>query len=96
MAEDVLGLVTPGTHTYEKFIKPSELRSFFHDEMGGHQVWQVASGGADAVRDQVGETRGIVYDPLKSRWTLWGAKAGWGKEAGEGCNYMFHVRKRKA
>lgn len=33
MAENVLGLVTPGTHTYSKFLKPEELQSFF-DERG--------------------------------------------------------------
>ena len=33
MAESVLRLVTPGTHTYAKFIKPDELQAYF-DERG--------------------------------------------------------------
>lgn len=32
LAEDVLRLVTPGTHTYHKYLKPSELRDFFADK----------------------------------------------------------------
>lgn len=32
MAESVLRLVTPGTHTYSKFIKPEELRSYFEEK----------------------------------------------------------------
>jgi 2-polyprenyl-6-hydroxyphenyl methylase/3-demethylubiquinone-9 3-methyltransferase len=64
--------------------------------MGGHGVW-VKAEDADDVRDgEVGETRGIVYHPLEGRWRLWGgAKGTWGKGLGEGCNYMYHVRKRE-
>lgn len=29
MAEDVLRLVTTGTHTYSKFVKPDELQAYF-------------------------------------------------------------------
>ncbi|BGP16018.1 hypothetical protein JCM10213_005431 [Rhodosporidiobolus nylandii] len=32
MAEDVLRLVSPGTHTYHKYIKPSELVAFFEEK----------------------------------------------------------------
>lgn len=32
MAESVLRLVTPGTHTYSKFIKPEELREYFEEK----------------------------------------------------------------
>ncbi|GJN89283.1 hypothetical protein Rhopal_002262-T1 [Rhodotorula paludigena] len=32
LAEDVLRLVTPGTHTYHKYLKPSELCDFFADK----------------------------------------------------------------
>jgi len=29
-------------------------------------------------------------------WRLWGGAEGtWGKGLGEGCNYLFHARKRK-
>ena len=30
-AEHILRLVSPGTHTFSKFINPSELIEFFHD-----------------------------------------------------------------
>ncbi|KAK8849383.1 3-demethylubiquinone-9 3-O-methyltransferase [Kwoniella newhampshirensis] len=78
LAEDVLRLVTPGTHTYRKFVKPSELRRYVHSSMGGFDTWYKNEDGSDVRHDEVGETRGIVYDPIK----------------GEGCNYMFHARKR--
>ncbi|GAA6056804.1 hypothetical protein JCM3770_002810 [Rhodotorula araucariae] len=32
MAEDILRLVTPGTHTYHKYIKPQELGDFFREK----------------------------------------------------------------
>lgn len=32
LAENVLRLVTPGTHTYSKYVKPDELQSFFDDK----------------------------------------------------------------
>ncbi|BGP39924.1 Hexaprenyldihydroxybenzoate methyltransferase, mitochondrial [Rhodotorula kratochvilovae] len=32
LAEDVLRLVTPGTHTYHKYIKPQELSDFFAEK----------------------------------------------------------------
>lgn len=95
MAEDVLRLVTPGTHTYSKFIKPEELRQFVYNEMGGHEVWERNMDGSDVRHQEIGETRGIVYNPLKGGWDLWGgAEGSWGKGAGELCNYMFYARKR--
>lgn len=95
LAEDVLRLVTPGTHTYRKFVRPEELRRFVFGSMGGYDVWERPTGADDVRTDEVGETRGIVYDPLGGRWRLWGGTEGtWGKEVGEGCNYMYHVKKR--
>lgn len=96
LAEDVLRLVTPGTHTYKKFVLPEELKSFVHREMGGLNVWCPQHDGNDVhFREFVGETRGIVYDPLRSQWRLWGGASGtWAKELGEKCNYMYHAKKR--
>lgn len=54
MAEDILRLVTPGTHSYHKYLKPAELRDFFVREKG----W------ADF------ETRGCPYDPVAGKWRL--------------------------
>ncbi|WVF69851.1 3-demethylubiquinone-9 3-O-methyltransferase [Kwoniella sp. CBS 6097] len=94
LAEDVLRLVTPGTHTYRKFVKPSELRKFVYSDMGGFDTWHANENASDIRTDQVGETRGIVYDPLRGIWRLWGGVEGsLVKELGEGCNYMYHARK---
>jgi polyprenyldihydroxybenzoate methyltransferase/3-demethylubiquinol 3-O-methyltransferase len=95
LAEDVLRLVTPGTHTYRKFVRPEELRRYVFNEMGGHDVWERNLDASDVRKGEVGETRGIVYDPLKGEWRLWsGAEGTWFKGAGELCNYMFHAKKK--
>ncbi|WVQ97902.1 3-demethylubiquinone-9 3-O-methyltransferase [Kwoniella sp. CBS 9459] len=95
LAEDVLRLVTPGTHTYRKFVKPAELRKYVYSDMGGCETWYLNDNASDVRNDQVGETRGIVYDPLKGVWRLWGGVEGsLVKKLGEGCNYMYHARKR--
>ncbi|WVW78655.1 3-demethylubiquinone-9 3-O-methyltransferase [Kwoniella bestiolae CBS 10118] len=95
LAEDVLRLVTPGTHTYRKFVKPHELRRFVFSDMGGYDTWHKNEDASDIRSEEVGETRGIIYDPLAGKWKLWGGVVGstW-KEVGEGCNYMYHARKR--
>ena len=95
VAESVLRLVTPGTHTYSKFIKPEELRRFVFAEMGGHDVWHRNTDASDIRTDEVGSTQGIIYDPLAGGWALWnGTEGNWSKGLGEGCNYMFHAKKR--
>ena len=96
LAENILRLVTPGTHTYSKFVRPEELGRFVHSEMGGFNLWERNRDASDVRKDQVGETRGIVYDLLRGEWTLWkGAEGTWMKGLGEGCNYMFSAKKRK-
>ena len=54
LAESVLGLVSPSTHTYSKYLKPSELEHFLTREKGWGKM----------------EKRGCVYDPVASRWRL--------------------------
>lgn len=67
MAESVLRLVSPGTHTSSKFVNPAELDEFF-DELG----WK----GSER------ESRGIVFNPLVGEWKLVGKNVGeWGKLA---------------
>jgi polyprenyldihydroxybenzoate methyltransferase/3-demethylubiquinol 3-O-methyltransferase len=95
LAEHVLRLVTPGTHTHSKFIKPAELLAFVRDDLGGSAVWEsdgdgLVDGGREGGGVSVGEVRGIVYDPLAGRWRLWRE----GLPFGDLCNYMFHVRKK--
>ncbi|SGY44748.1 BQ5605_C001g00196 [Microbotryum silenes-dioicae] len=58
LAENLLRFVTPGTHTYSKYIKPSELQHFFESDLG----WPRGTM----------ERRGCVYDPLKGDWRLFG------------------------
>jgi len=54
MAEDVMRVVTPGTHTYSKYVKPAELAAYFADEQAWYNM----------------ETRGCVYNPLSGNWSL--------------------------
>ncbi|CED82458.1 hexaprenyldihydroxybenzoate methyltransferase [Phaffia rhodozyma] len=55
LAETVLRLVSPGTHTSSKFVKPTELDEFF-DSLG----WT----GPER------ESRGVIYNPLIGKWVL--------------------------
>lgn len=95
LAEDILRFVTPGTHTYEKYVRPEELRRFVYAEMGGFERWERRNDAGDIVNDEVGETRGIIYDPIGARWRLTpGAEGTWLKPLGEIVNYMYHAKKR--
>ncbi|GAA5959933.1 hypothetical protein JCM3765_000648 [Sporobolomyces pararoseus] len=77
LAESVLGLVTRGTHTYSKYLKPTELRQFFELEKGWtNQGW---------------EQRGCVYDPIRGKWLLLGQGEFGG--LGEMGNYFAGIRK---
>jgi 2-polyprenyl-6-hydroxyphenyl methylase/3-demethylubiquinone-9 3-methyltransferase len=96
LAEDVLRLVTPGTHTYSKYIRPEELRRYVAAEMGGDRVWERGTGVDDINPEEIGETRGIIYHPLGGVWRLWpGAEGTVQKKLGEIVNYMYHVKKRE-
>ncbi|WAQ82496.1 hypothetical protein PtA15_2A813 [Puccinia triticina] len=75
----IVGIVPPGTHTYNKFIKPEELTEFFRGQLG----WATSYERSDL------ETRGCTYDPLAARWKLFPRDAFWG----QWCNYFFGVKK---
>lgn len=77
MAESVLGLVTPGTHTYSKYLKPQELRQFFEQDKGWTSTRM--------------EQRGCLYNPLKGEWKLLGQGEFGG--LGELGNYFAGIRK---
>ncbi|GAA5993752.1 hypothetical protein JCM5350_008222 [Sporobolomyces pararoseus] len=77
MAESVLGLVTPGTHTYSKYLKPQELRQFFQQDKGWTSTRM--------------EQRGCLYNPLKGEWKLLGQGEFGG--LGELGNYFAGIRK---
>ncbi|KAH7926022.1 ubiquinone biosynthesis O-methyltransferase [Leucogyrophana mollusca] len=103
-AEYVLRKVAVGTHTYSKFVNPSELVSFFREY---HSPSPLPSPGADSTRPSrpwitrtydnglptrtEAEIRGLIYVPWKGDWVLMPrSSTAWG--AAE-CNYMFWVRK---
>lgn len=64
LAEDVLRLVTPGTHTYHKYLRPTELRDFFREK--GWEAFETRGVPYDPVN---GKWR--LLDP--------GAMGGWGE-----------------
>jgi len=80
MAEHVLKKVTLGTHTYDKFVNPEELVSFFRDDMG----WFKNNYGRLEA-----EVRGLIYIPWEGEWML----AGRNQLGTAECNYIFWARK---
>ncbi|KAF8634559.1 hypothetical protein AX17_004149 [Amanita inopinata Kibby_2008] len=96
-AEQVLQKVSRGTHTYSKFIKPSELIGFFQTYRSS-----LDSNSENISRPWINpqleyptrteaEVRGLIYNPLKARWLLAPRDAYGSTE----CNYLFWVRKPK-
>jgi len=87
MAEDVLRLVSQGTHAYDKFVKPSELVAFFRDELNWlpHPVPE----GSSTLPLSQAELRGIMYLPWAGRWILTPR----GAPLELDCNYLFWIRK---
>ncbi|KAL5523316.1 COQ3 [Sanghuangporus sanghuang] len=88
-AEKVLRLVEPGTHTCEKYVKPSELLDFFRSPVGeSKRSWITNMYDGIAPRREA-EVRGIMYLPWKGAWELVPRGAFGSTE----CNYLFWVRK---
>ncbi|EJU03814.1 3-demethylubiquinone-9 3-methyltransferase [Dacryopinax primogenitus] len=85
IAENTLHLVSPGTHNYDKFIRPSELIKFFKD-LG----WLTGTY-EDRPNAQEAEVRGIMYFPGNGDWQLSNRGSSWGEQ----CNYLFWARKPK-
>ncbi|KAF9240660.1 S-adenosyl-L-methionine-dependent methyltransferase [Melanogaster broomeanus] len=97
-AEHVLRKVAVGTHTYSKFINPSELVSFFqnysspspHPELPS-RPWISRTYSHGLPTRTEAEVRGLLYVPWSGDWKLMPRSATqWG--AAE-CNYLFWVRK---
>jgi polyprenyldihydroxybenzoate methyltransferase / 3-demethylubiquinol 3-O-methyltransferase len=59
-AERVLRIVPPGTHSWDKFIKESELMDFMRDlkDENGHHWLAEAKG------------NGCIYNPLRGEWRM--------------------------
>ncbi|KAH8093289.1 ubiquinone biosynthesis O-methyltransferase [Cristinia sonorae] len=97
-AEKLLRFVEPGTHTYSKYVNPSEIISYFQTyrsplstavrSAGTPWIGRVANGVPARVE---AETRGIIYVPWNGEWRLSPRGEGWS----EWCNYLFWVRRPK-
>lgn len=85
MAEHALGLVRQGTHTYSKFVNPSELVEFFRDE----EKWISRTYDGKSTRKEA-EVRSMIYSPLRGGWDV--LNEGEGLEIAR-CNYLFWARK---
>lgn len=110
VAEKLARLVSPRTHSWDKFIKPEEARDFICGEQG--LCWYPARTGSTLSNAQPSlhdsaalptprrlqiETRGIAYDPIISDWRLLD-RAGWLQASGlgEACNYLLWAKKPEA
>ncbi|KAK7061007.1 Hexaprenyldihydroxybenzoate methyltransferase, mitochondrial [Paramarasmius palmivorus] len=93
MAEKVLGKVADGTHTYSKYIKPSELIQYFQSYRSPGEIdsrpWINRTYGDGLPTRTEAEVRGLIYNPLQAGWIL-APRNSWGATE---CNYMFWVRK---
>ncbi|KAI9066987.1 ubiquinone biosynthesis O-methyltransferase [Trametes sanguinea] len=108
-AEHLLRLVTPGTHTYSKYINPDEMTEFFlstplpPDDMASRNGVQKATTTASrpwisrlyggAPLRTEAEIRGMVYLPWKGEWMLVPRGAPGASMWAEACNYLFWVRR---
>ncbi|UZJ56209.1 hypothetical protein CBS101457_005529 [Exobasidium rhododendri] len=87
MAEDVLRLVTPGTHRHDQYINPSELVEHFTSEI----PWIPLHADPHTPTRLSFETRGAFYIPGLGKWYL--ANRGADKYGSEQSNFFFWVRK---
>lgn len=83
MAEKVLRMVTPGTHSYSKYVNASELLEFFRTRV----PWLPA--GTSEPPSHLAEVRGIIYYPLSRTWGL----AERGAPLAVDCNYIVWLRR---
>lgn len=87
LAENVLRLVTPGTHRHSQYIDPQELVDFFQTDV----PWIQPSGRKYWPERMQFETRGTFYVPGRNKWVLAGRDAN--KSLTQAANYFFWVRK---
>jgi polyprenyldihydroxybenzoate methyltransferase/3-demethylubiquinol 3-O-methyltransferase len=86
LVENVLGIVSKGTHTYSKFIKPSELVDFFKKDVS----WITRLYDDIPTRAEA-EVRSMVFSPFRGTWTV--LPRGADMPSGAACNYLFWVRR---
>lgn len=103
----LVGFAPAGSHTYEKFIKSSELVNFFRSELGWGASRPVspASESATSYANDLNsrhrslrydmEVRGTTYLPWKGEWTLFpkDQPQSLRAELTKSCNYFFGARK---
>ncbi|EGN96791.1 hypothetical protein SERLA73DRAFT_184951 [Serpula lacrymans var. lacrymans S7.3] len=103
-AEYLLRKVSIGTHTYSKFVNPSEIVSFFQsyrsplltshdapDSSSFGRPWITRTYDHGLPTRTEAEVRGMIYVPWKGEWVLMPrSSTAWGATE---CNYMFWVRK---
>jgi len=93
-AENVLGLIEPGTHTYSKYVNPSELVQYFEqDPSGGDRPWITGTYEHGLPTRTEAEVRGILFQPWKGDWQLMPRTT---MPLATACNYFFWVRKPSA
>ncbi|EIW79365.1 ubiquinone biosynthesis O-methyltransferase [Coniophora puteana RWD-64-598 SS2] len=101
-AEHVLRKVSVGTHTYSKFVNPSELVRFFQkplpapsslpsSELNASTPWISQTHNSGSPTRTEAEVRGLVYVPWKGEWIL--APRTWTDWGAAECNYIFWVRR---
>ena len=95
LAENTLGLVEPGTHTFSKFVKPSELEDFFREYRSPSptntntlpRTWITTVNGRPSRVEA--ETRGMLFLPWKGGWQLAPRFSSYAEQA----NCCFWVRR---
>lgn len=90
MAENVLRLVTPGTHKHEQYVNPGELEQHFRI----NRPWITSSPSSYSSRwpkRMQYECRGTFYVPGVNRWALAPREAN--ETLTQSANYFFWVRK---
>ncbi|CDO76421.1 hypothetical protein BN946_scf184338.g1 [Trametes cinnabarina] len=108
-AEHLLRLVSPGTHTYAKYINPEEMTEFFvstplppdnmpsSDSLPKHPTSPsrpwISRLYGGAPLRTEAEIRGMVYLPWKGEWMLVPRGAPGASMWAKACNYLFWVRR---
>jgi 2-polyprenyl-6-hydroxyphenyl methylase/3-demethylubiquinone-9 3-methyltransferase len=91
VAEDVLGLVSKGTHTHSQYINPTELDAFFTHEIPWLGQKPRDELDARTPHKMRSETRGVAYIPWRGAWEL---SPDWAKEwKTEQGNYFYYIRR---
>ncbi|KIM25404.1 hypothetical protein M408DRAFT_74392 [Serendipita vermifera MAFF 305830] len=85
MAENVLRMVSPGTHSYSKYVNAPELLDFFRTRV----PWLPNAPTNIEPPSHLAELRGMIYNPLSGSWGLMPR----GAPLGLDCNYIFWLRR---